>query len=154
MAVHTLHQTQKIPSSIENVWDFISSPRNLKIITPEYMGFDIVIKELPEKMYPGMIIAYDVRPLAGIKMRWVSEITHLKEFKYFVDEQRVGPYKMWHHQHHITPADGGVLMRDIVNYQVPFGIFGNIANALFIKRQLDGIFRFRTKRLEEIFGRI
>ena len=153
MALYTLVTEQKIPSSIQVLWDFISSPENLKKITPDYMGFDIVTKNLPQKIYPGIIIAYDVKPFMGIKMRWVSEITHVIEREYFVDEQRSGPYKFWHHQHHIQPIEGGVLMTDVVNYQPPFGFIPRIANTLLIKNQLKEIFDFRTKKLEELFGK-
>ena len=132
---------------------FISSPANLKNITPEYMGFDIVSENLPEKMYPGMMIAYKVSPLLGIKMNWVTEITHVKEPEYFVDEQRVGPYRIWHHQHHIQKIDEGVLMTDIVDYLPPFGLIGRMVNALVIEKQLAGIFNFRTQKLVEVFGR-
>jgi ligand-binding SRPBCC domain-containing protein len=117
------------------------------------MGFDITTKDLPEKMYAGMMISYMVSPLAGIKMKWITEITHLSEMKYFVDEQRVGPYKMWHHQHHIEVIEGGVLMTDIIDYQPPFGFLGSIANSLIIKSQLDEIFNYRTIKLEEHFGK-
>lgn len=153
MAVYSLIKEQKIPASVNEVWDFISSPKNLKKITPEYMGFDIVSKNLPEKMYPGIIIAYDVKPFLGIKMRWVTEITHVKEQEYFVDEQRIGPYKLWHHQHHIKPIEGGVLMTDIVHYQPPFGFIGNLANTVVIRRQLKQIFDFRTKKIKDLFGK-
>jgi ligand-binding SRPBCC domain-containing protein len=153
MPAYTLIKTQKINSTAEKVWEFISSPKNLKHITPEYMGFDITTKDLPEKMYAGMMISYMVSPLAGIKMKWITEITHLSEMKYFVDEQRVGPYKMWHHQHHIEVIEGGVLMTDIIDYQPPFGFLGSIANSLIIKSQLDEIFNYRTIKLEEHFGK-
>ena len=153
MPVYTLHQTLTIPSTIDKVWDFISSPGNLKKITPEYMGFDVTTKNLPEKMYPGMIISYKVSPFLGIKMTWVTEITQVSELKYFVDEQRVGPYKMWHHQHFIEPVEGGVLMTDIVDYQPPLGFLGAIANQLVIKSQLNEIFSYRTRQLEAYFGR-
>jgi len=153
MPVYTLNETLKIPASIDKVWDFISSPQNLKNITPEYMGFDIMTKNLPKKMYAGMIIRYNVSPLLGIQMQWVTEITHVSEFQYFVDEQRFGPYKMWHHQHHLQAVEGGVLMTDIVDYQPPFGFLGAIANRLVIKKQLNEIFMFRTKKLEEYFGK-
>ena len=153
MPVYTLHQTLTIPSTIDKVWDFISSPGNLKKITPEYMGFDVTTKDLPEKMYPGMIISYKVSPFLGIKMTWVTEITQVSELKYFVDEQRVGPYKMWHHQHFIEPVEGGVLMTDIVDYQPPFGFLGAVANQLVIKSQLNEIFSYRTRQLEAYFGR-
>lgn len=146
-------QTQKIPASLEAVWDFISSPENLKKITPEYMGFNITSKSGEGKMYPGMIIAYKVSPILNLPLTWVTEITHVKELEFFVDEQRIGPYKIWHHQHKISAIDHGVLMTDIVTYQPPFGILGNIANSLFIKKQLKEIFDFRTLAVEKEFGK-
>ena len=153
MPVYTLRQTIKIPSSLEQVWDFISSPGNLKKITPPYMGFDITSKGLPEKMYAGMIIHYLVSPVFGIKTTWVTEITHVSDLKYFVDEQRVGPYRMWHHQHFVEQIEGGVLMTDIVDYQPPLGILGALANLLIIKKKLREIFDYRTIKVEEHFGK-
>lgn len=153
MAFYQLHTTQKIPATIEQAWDFISSPKNLKEITPPHMGFNITSENLPEKLYPGMIISYKVSPLLGIKMTWVTEITHVKEKEFFVDEQRMGPYALWHHQHRIEPVEGGVVMTDIVSYRPPFGFLGAIANSLFIRRQLKEIFEFRTKALERMFGK-
>lgn len=153
MGFYQLHKTQKVPASIDQVWDFISSPANLKKITPEYMGFNITSKLLNEKMYPGMIISYKVSPVLGIKMTWVTEITQVKEKEYFVDEQRVGPYSMWHHEHKIEPIEGGVLMTDIVSYKPPFGILGSIANSIIIKKQLKEIFDFRTVAVEKMFGK-
>lgn len=115
------------------------------------MGFDITSEDLPEKMYEGMIISYQVSPVFGLKTTWVTEITKLKEKQYFIDEQRIGPYKMWHHQHFIEPSERGVLMTDIVSYQPPFGILGNVANTLLIRKKLIEIFEFRTKALQRIF---
>jgi ligand-binding SRPBCC domain-containing protein len=152
MPLYTLETRQKIPVSKEDLWDFISSPLNLKKITPEYMGFEVTTKDLPAKMYPGMIISYKVSPLLGIKMTWVTEISQVKELEYFVDEQRVGPYRLWHHQHHIAVIEDGVMMKDIVHYATPFGFLGSIANELFIRKQLKEIFDFRKRKLEEIFG--
>jgi ligand-binding SRPBCC domain-containing protein len=152
MGFYQLHKTQKVPATINQVWDFISSPANLKKITPEYMGFNITSKLLREKMYPGMIISYKVSPVLGIKMTWVTEITQVKEKEYFVDEQRVGPYSMWHHEHKIEPIEGGVLMTDIVSYKPPFGILGSIANSIIIKKQLKEIFDYRTVAMERMFG--
>lgn len=152
MGFFQLRTIQKIPSNISKVWDFISSPANLKKITPDHMGFDIISPELPEKMYPGMIVAYKVSPVLGIKMTWVTEITHVREKEYFVDEQRVGPYSIWHHEHQIKSIDGGVLMTDIVSYKPPFGILGSIANGLFIQKQLKTIFDYREKAIIDIFG--
>lgn len=151
MGIYTLKASQKIPASKEEVWDFISSPKNLKEITPDYMGFEIQT-ELPEKMYPGMMIQYKVSPILGIKMTWVTEITHVEHEKFFVDEQRVGPYSMWHHQHHIQEIPGGILMEDIIDYQPPMGLLGDIANSLFIARQLDEIFAYRKEAVEKRFG--
>lgn len=154
MGFYQFRTVQKIPSSISEVWEFISSPANLKKITPDHMGFDILTSELPEKMYPGMIIAYKVSPILGLKMTWVTEITHVREKEYFVDEQRVGPYAIWHHEHKIKSIDGGVLMTDIVSYKPPFGILGTIANGLFIRKQLKAIFDYREKAVIDIFGHI
>jgi len=153
MGFYQLHKTQKVPATINEVWNFISAPANLKKITPEYMGFDITSEMLSEKMYPGMIITYRVSPVLGIKMNWVSEITHVKEKEYFVDEQRSGPYSIWHHEHKLEPIEGGVLMTDIVSYKPPFGILGSIANSLFIKKQLEEIFDYRTNAMENVFGK-
>jgi len=143
---------KKSQTTQAEIWDFISSPANLKLITPSYMGFDITSGNVPEKMYEGMIITYKVSPVAGIKTDWMTEITHIREQEYFVDEQRIGPYKLWHHQHHIYPIKGGVLMRDIVTYAPPFGILGKIANALIIKKKLNEIFTFRYNTLVQKYG--
>ena len=153
MAFYQYRREQKINASMEVVWAFISSPANLKEITPDYMGFDITSSEIPDKMYPGMIISYEVRPIFGIKTTWVTEITHVRELGYFVDEQRVGPYSIWHHQHIIEPIPDGVLMRDIVSYQPPLGVLGAIANQLFIRAKLNEIFEYRTTALEQKFGK-
>jgi len=152
MPLYQLIKEQKVPCSIDELWDFISSPANLKEITPDYMGFDITSEDLPDKMYPGMIISYKVSPLLGIKTTWVTEITQVRESEFFVDEQRVGPYSIWHHQHHISPISGGVLMRDIVSYQPPLGILGALANQLIIKGKLQEIFDYRVVAVEKRFG--
>jgi ligand-binding SRPBCC domain-containing protein len=153
MAFYQLIKTQKIPVSTEEVWKFISNPGNLKKITPDYMGFVITSEKSEDRMYAGMIITYKVSPVLGIKMNWVTEISQVKELEYFVDEQRIGPYKMWHHQHKIEPIEGGTLMTDIVTYQTPFGILGALANTLFIKKQLKQIFDYRNTALEKQFGK-
>ncbi|HKJ80301.1 MAG TPA: SRPBCC family protein [Prolixibacteraceae bacterium] len=154
MGFYQLHITQRIPATINEVWDFISRPENLKKITPSYMGFDITSGNENEKMHEGMIISYKVAPFLGLKMTWVTEITHIKEKEYFVDEQRVGPYSMWHHKHKIEEIEGGVLMTDIVSYKPPFGILGSIANSIIIRKQLKEIFDFREKAVEELFGKM
>lgn len=153
MAHFQLQTTQKIPATIDQIWDFISSPSNLKNITPPHMGFEITNNMEGKKMYPGMIITYKVSPILGIKMDWMTEITHVVEKKYFVDEQRLGPYTMWHHQHKIEPIENGVLMTDIVTYIPPFGFIGAIANTLFIKKQLKEIFDYRFQTVDNFFGK-
>jgi len=152
MACFQFTKEQLLFTSIDEIWDFISSPKNLKEITPDYMGFDIISENLPEKMYPGMIISYLVSPLLGIKTNWVTEITHVKEGEFFVDEQRVGPYNLWHHQHHIEEKDGQVLMTDIITYEPPFGLIGKIANGLVITKKLEEIFAYRKMILEKKFN--
>ena len=152
MAFYQFKQTQKIPAELGEVWDFISSPQNLKKITPAYMGFDVTSEELPSKMYAGMIIMYIVKPILGIPMKWMTEISQVRELEYFVDEQRSGPYTLWHHQHFIEPIEGGVLMTDIITYIPPFGFIGAIANSIIIKKQLKTIFDYRKQALETIFG--
>lgn len=152
MAFYQFSATQKIPTSIDDVWNFISSPENLKEVTPDYMNFVVTSKYHSQKMYPGMIITYKVSPLLGLKMNWMTEITHVKEKEYFVDEQRSGPYTIWHHQHKIEAIEGGVLMTDIITYKPPFGILGAIANSLIIKKQLKEIFDYRTLAVEKRFG--
>jgi len=152
-AIYQFRTSQKIPASLDKVWEFISSPRNLKKITPEHMGFQITNEPIPDKMYAGMIIAYKVSPILGIPMDWVTEITQVQDKEYFVDEQRVGPYAIWHHQHRLTPLEGGVLMEDIISYKPPFGILGTIANNILIKGQLKTIFDFRYTAVEKEFGK-
>ncbi len=152
MPLYQFRRKQKVNTNIDDLWNFISSPANLKEITPDYMGFDITSEELPEKMYPGMMIKYKVSPLLGIKTTWVTEITHVKEKEYFVDEQRVGPYAIWHHQHFIEPIHNGVLMSDIVSYKPPFGLLGALANSIVIEGKLNEIFNYRTVALENKYG--
>ena len=152
MAIYQLYREQRLNTSLDEAWDFISSPGNLKEITPERMGFEILSDPVPGKMYQGMMIIYRIRLLFGMKSRWVTEITHLREKEYFVDEQRMGPYALWHHQHFLEPVENGVLMKDIVSYRPPFGFIGAIANAFYIKRQLRTIFDYRRKTLEKRYG--
>lgn len=152
MAVYQFEKEQLIAADITDVWKFISSPANLKLITPPYMGFEILNNNLPEEMYPGMIISYNVSPFPGIKMKWVTEITHVKENEYFVDEQRVGPYAMWHHQHKIMPVKGGTVMSDIVTYKPPLGILGALSNKIIISKKLEEIFGFREIAITKRFG--
>jgi len=153
MKAYHLKFSQRLPISLSEAWDFFSSPMNLSKITPKDMAFTVT-SELPadEKMYPGMIITYKVSPLPGIKLNWMTEITQVEDQQYFIDEQRFGPYKFWHHQHHFKEIPGGVEMNDILTYGLPMGIFGSMANSVFVAGKLQQIFDFRKKKVIELFG--
>lgn len=152
MKIYTLHKTQKLPISPEKAWKFLSNPKNLKIITPDYMSFNIV-SPIDRPLYTGQIIQYIVTPLLGIKTKWVSEITHIEDKKYFVDEQMYGPYSLWHHKHFIKEIEGGVEMEDIIDYKVPLGVLGQIMHPILVKPKLEEIFSYRQKKLIELFGK-
>ncbi|RZL06665.1 MAG: hypothetical protein EOO89_24130 [Pedobacter sp.] len=141
---------------METAWDFFSRPSNLSKITPEDMNFQVTsVEEVGKKsMYPGMIITYTVKPFPFIKMSWVTEITHVREPEYFIDEQRFGPFAFWHHEHKFIPVDGGVLMHDTLHYSVGWSIIGNVANNMLVEQRIMDIFKFRTKKITEIFGSI
>ena len=149
--MYQLKKTQFVKTDIKTCWDFFSRPENLKKITPEYMGFDIKV-ELPEKMYEGQMIEYTVRPLFGIPMSWITDIKTVKENEFFVDEQRKGPYTIWHHEHHFKEVEGGVEMTDIVTYVVPLGILGKIAHPIIVKGKLEEIFKHRFEQVDKIFN--
>ncbi|PUZ28277.1 hypothetical protein DCC81_01980 [Chitinophaga parva] len=150
-AIHRLERTQLIPISLEKAWDFFSRPHNLEQITPAYMRFHITSPPVAH-MYAGEVITYVIHPLLGIPLRWMTEITHVQEGRYFVDEQKKGPYALWHHQHHFEQVPGGVKMTDIVHYQLPLGLLGTLAEKLFVARQLEDIFAFRRKAITQLFG--
>lgn len=152
MLVKKKEWQQFVPRSLEEVWQFFSRPENLNAITPEDMSFEILtdIKDIP--MYAGMIVQYRVSPFPGIKMRWVTEITHVADHAYFIDEQRFGPYSLWHHQHHFKAVEGGVLMTDLLHYKVPYGPIGVLADKLFVEKRIEDIFKYRVKAVEKIFG--
>ena len=151
MKIYTFHRKQNFPISLETAWEFLSSPKNLKTITPDYMSFDILSGD-EKPMFAGQIIQYVVTPILGIKTKWVTEITHVKDKEYFVDEQRFGPYSLWHHKHFIKEIDGGVEMEDIIDYKVPLGILGQFAHPFLVKPKLEEIFEYRQKKLIELFG--
>lgn len=151
MKVYRLKARQGMNCSVKEAWDFLQDPRNLKKITPESLDFNIT-NDPPARMYPGTIITYTVRPLFGIKATWVTEITQVNEPESFIDEQRFGPYSMWHHEHKIYEGDGETIMEDLIHYVVPFGIFGQIANSLIVKSQLRKIFAYRQKVVKELYG--
>lgn len=147
-----LHFEQLLPISLDEAWSFFSDPANLQAITPPHMGFIVTSQHHGETMYPGQIIRYIVKPLWGIPLKWCTEITHVVRKSYFVDEQRMGPYALWHHQHHFREVEGGVLMQDILNYQVPMWILGDVVDALLVHRKVNEIFAFRKQVLAKRFG--
>ncbi len=151
--MYVLEREQKIPVEVQKAWDFFSSPKNLQVITPNYLGFEI-LSTLPDQMYTGLFIRYNVRPLLGIPLEWVTEITHIRDQVFFVDEQRKGPYRIWHHEHHFEPFDGGVRMFDRVSYELPLGVLGKLAHPLLVKGKLNDIFNYRFQKVEELFGKV
>jgi ligand-binding SRPBCC domain-containing protein len=151
MRIHQIKKTQILPISLDEAWDFFSTPLNLNEITPENMSFEILTDLRGVQMYPGMIINYKVSPFLGIKLRWTTEITHVADKHFFVDEQRFGPYAFWHHKHFFETHEKGVLMTDIIDYGLPFGPFGELAKLLFVERQLTEIFDYRYLKLQDLF---
>jgi ligand-binding SRPBCC domain-containing protein len=151
--IYSLKTVQKLPVSLQEAWEFFSRPKNLKEITPANLGFNIISKHHGDKMYAGQIIEYKVSPLLGIPLYWMTEITQVVENQFFIDEQRYGPYSLWHHQHHFRPIEGGVEMTDIVHYKIPFWFLGDIANSILVKGELRKIFDFRFRKAEEVLGK-
>ncbi|MFD1294419.1 cell division inhibitor [Lutibacter holmesii] len=149
--VYRLSSKQQLPITIDQAWEFLSNPANLKEITPKYMSFDIV-SGADRPMFAGQIIQYIVTPILGIKTTWVTEITHVVDKEYFVDEQRFGPYALWHHKHFIKEIDGGVEMEDIIDYKVSLGFLGRLVHPILVKPKLTEIFNYRTKKLVDLFG--
>lgn len=149
--MYQLRREQLVKTDIDTCWDFFSSPKNLKIITPDYMGFHVKT-DVPDKMYEGLMIEYKVTPLLNIPMNWITEIKYVHDKKFFVDEQRKGPYSMWHHEHHFEEVEEGVMMTDIVSYRVPLGFLGKLAHPLIVKGKLEEIFNYRVKKVDELFN--
>lgn len=150
--VYVLKSVQKVPADLDAVWNFFSDPSNLFAMTPPHLNLKNNNPQQFEKMYPGQVITYTVKPVLGIPMFWLTEITHVNEKHFFVDEQRKGPYNMWHHEHHFKLVEGGVEMTDLVHYALPFGPFGTLAHGTFVKAELRKIFTYRFHKINEIFG--
>ncbi len=152
MKLYRLHQTQRLPISAQEAWDFFSDPRKLPLITPAWLDFDLT-SETPERVHPGTIITYRIRPIARVPIRWVTEITHTAAPYFFVDEQRFGPYRFWHHQHRFRPVDGGgTEVEDLVHYALPLGPVGAVAHAALVRPRLESIFAYRRDALKRHFG--
>lgn len=147
-----LVQEQILPITLAEAWDYFATPRNLNEITPDNMTFEIQ-SDVPERMYEGMFIEYRIRPVLNVPLKWITEITHVKEQEFFVDEQRVGPYKIWHHEHHFKAVEGGILMTDILHYDIGKSVFGYLAGELFVHNKVKSIFDYRFKKLENYFAK-
>lgn len=149
--MYCLKYTHKLPLSLDKSWDFFSNPKNLKLLTPPHMGFEIT-NDIEGKMYAGQIISYIIRPLLNIPMTWVTEIAHVQAPHYFIDEQRFGPYTFWHHEHRFREIENGVEMTDTIYYKLPLGPLGKILHAVKVKSDLESIFTFRKNVLDKMFG--
>lgn len=150
--IYQLKSIQKIPVSLEKAWEYFSNPHNLLSITPPFLQLKMTNELFGDEVYAGQVMTYKVKPMFGIPLSWMTEITHMEPLKLFVDEQRKGPYRLWHHQHHFNAIEGGVEMTDLVHYSLPFGILGTLANTVTVKNQLKEIFTYRYFKINEIFG--
>lgn len=152
MRVKKKEWNQFIPRPLEEVWQFFSRPENLETMTPEGVNFTILSDIADVEMYEGMVILYKVSPIANIPMNWMTVITTIHHGKYFVDEQRFGPYALWHHEHHFEEYADGTMMKDLLHYKVPYGFIGTIANALFVEDKIEEIFSHRKGAVEKLFN--
>jgi len=150
--MQTIRYSQKLPLSLEECWKFFSCPKNLKIITPEHLGFEILNDQDMSTIYAGQIIHYKIKPIWNIPVEWVTEITHVQKPDYFIDEQRLGPYKLWLHEHRFEQIPNGVVMHDRIYYQLFFGCLGRTLNSLWVKKSVEAIFQYRKDKLEKLFG--
>ena len=151
--IYVLKRVQQLPVSVAEAWDFFSDPKNLFALTPPELNLKFSNELFGNGMYPGQIVMYNVKPVLRIPLFWMTEITHVARPHFFVDEQRRGPYALWHHEHHFKKIDGGVEMTDLVHYSLPLGIAGRLAHALFVKKQLAAIFAYRFQKIETLFGK-
>ncbi|MGJ8656162.1 MAG: SRPBCC family protein [Akkermansiaceae bacterium] len=149
--IHVLNSEQELPITLDEAWEFFSTPANLEKLTPKNLRFKIITCS-HDHMVQGQIISYKIRLMPFVWMNWVTEITQAEDKSHFIDDQRSGPYKIWHHRHTFTETENGVLMQDQVHYLLPFGPIGKIVHTLFVKAQLKRIFHFRTQILEEKFN--
>lgn len=153
--MHTIHQlkaVQKIPVSLDTAWKYMADPRNLLSITPVSLNLKMTNEISGDEVYAGQVLTYTVKPLLGIPVKWVTEITQMERLKMFVDDQKKGPYKLWNHQHHFRSIEGGVEITDLVRYQLPMGILGNMAHGIIVKPKLKSIFQYRFQKINELFG--
>jgi ligand-binding SRPBCC domain-containing protein len=151
MKLHTFHKIQRLAISPGQAWRFFSDPRNLCEITPDWLAFKMTCP-VDDAMYPGQILTYTIQPVPGVRLNWTTEITHVQEPVYFVDEQRFGPYRFWHHQHHFQKSGRSVEVTDLVHYALPLGPLGEAVHALLIRARLKDIFDYREEALRRRFS--
>lgn len=151
MRLHRLEATQFLPIPLEQAWQFFSDPSRLAEITPPWLNLKPTSKT-PVVMHPGLIVTYNVAPFPGVRVLWVTEITQVVDGALFVDEQRAGPYRFWHHQHHFRATPAGTEMRDVIHYALPFGLAGDLLARRTVRQKVEGIFEYRRGTLLRIFG--
>jgi len=150
MKIYRYYEEQQLPIKINEAWDFFSNPQNLALITPPQMSF-VITNKPDEDIYTGMLITYKVRPLLNFPLNWVTEIIAAERLRYFIDEQRFGPYKFWHHRHYFLETPGGILMKDEVFYSLPFGTLGRLMHFWVVKKRVEEIFKYRRSVLAKMF---
>lgn len=149
--IYQIEHKQSVKIGLKEAWSFFSSPKNLALITPEYLNFEFISGSEHEEIYPGQIIIYKIKPIMNISMTWMTEITHVVKEHYFVDEQRIGPYKIWHHEHHFISSSTGTDLIDRVTYTLPFGPLGRLLHFIKIRKDVENIFTYRKAKLVELF---
>lgn len=149
--MYRYEQQQLVPANLDEVWDFFSNPRNLQRLMPDDMSFEM-LDDIPEKMYPGLLLRYRVAPLLGIKLPWTSRIEFVEEKKYFVDTQSEGPFRFWHHEHRFEAVEGGTMVYDLLHYRLPLEPLSKLFHRSIVKKKLDQIFSQRIIRSEQVFG--
>lgn len=149
---YQLYREQQLNCDIDTAWDFFSSPHNLSKLTPKEMGFTVRSKDLNPEISEEMIIEYKITPILGIPLKWITRITQVEKYKSFTDFQVKGPYRYWNHFHEFIPNENGVLMKDTIDYEMPFGLLGTIVHRLFVKKKLENIFQHRFETLDKRFN--
>ena len=142
MKIYQLFRRQVLKLTLQEAWDFFSSPYNLNTITPDFFHVTVTSK-VPEKIYAGLMISYRMKAVFGIPMAWLSEVSHCEEPKRFVYQQRIGPFKFWSHEVCLTEQDQGIILEDIMFYAMPLGWLGEFINSVLIANKLEQIFDTR-----------
>ncbi len=153
MKLERIQTVQRLPIQLEEAWDFFTSPKNLSLITPHWLDYRINL-DPPEYLHPGTIISASIRPVPVISTSWISEITHIRPPQFYITEQRFGPFKMWHHEHHFRAIDEGVEIEDIIMYGMHFGMIGSFVHNIYLRKRLHDVFSYRAQALEQRFGSV